>query len=245
MPDQDANSLSFKLVYYGPAQSGKTTNLLRLHDILSPELKGEVMTMETKDDRTLFFDLLPLGFRAPSGLLIKLRLFTVPGQVAHDGTRKAVLSRADGIVFVADSDRTQETNNGEAFQSMADNCHRVGLDFEHTPLVVQFNKRDLPGAGRPRRGRCTLRWPSPATGSRPPSSPCCGRSTGATTPSSGWPATTASVNKPSLPASWGGHEHLRLRPRMAARRTLRCADAGARRPPAGRAAGCRPGHPRP
>ena len=67
-------------------------------------------------------------------------------QVAHDGTRKAVLSRADGIVFVADSDRSQETNNGEAFQSMADNCHRVGLDFEHIPLVVQFNKRDLPGA---------------------------------------------------------------------------------------------------
>ena len=146
MPEQDNTSLTFKLVYYGPAQSGKTTNLLRLHDILSPELKGEVMIMETKDDRTLFFDLLPLGFRAPSGLLIKLRLFTVPGQVAHDGTRKAVLSRADGLVFVADSDRTQETNNGEAFQSMADNCHRVGLDFEHIPLVVQFNKRDLPGA---------------------------------------------------------------------------------------------------
>ena len=146
MPEHDNTSLTFKLVYYGPAQSGKTTNLLRLHDILSPELKGEVMIMETKDDRTLFFDLLPLGFRAPSGLLIKLRLFTVPGQVAHDGTRKAVLSRADGLVFVADSDRTQETNNGEAFQSMADNCHRVGLDFEHIPLVVQFNKRDLPNA---------------------------------------------------------------------------------------------------
>ena len=146
MPEQDNTSLTFKLVYYGPAQSGKTTNLLRLHDILSPELKGEVMIMETKDDRTLFFDLLPLGFRAPSGLLTKLRLFTVPGRVAHDGTRKAVLSRADGLVFVADSDRTQETNNGEAFQSMADNCHRVGLDFEHIPLVVQFNKRDLPNA---------------------------------------------------------------------------------------------------
>jgi len=146
MPEHDNTSLTFKLVYYGPAQSGKTTNLLRLHDILAPELKGEVMIMETKDDRTLFFDLLPLGFRAPSGLLIKLRLFTVPGQVAHDGTRKAVLSRADGLVFVADSDRNQETNNGEAFQSMADNCHRVGLDFEHIPLVVQFNKCDLPTA---------------------------------------------------------------------------------------------------
>lgn len=146
MPVLENNSLSFKLVYYGPAQSGKTTNLLRLHDQLSPQLKGEMMTMETKDDRTLFFDLLPLGFRAPSGLLIKFRLFTVPGQVAHDGTRKAVLSRADGIVFVADSDRSQEINNGESFQSMAENCRRVGLDFEHMPLVVQFNKCDLPNA---------------------------------------------------------------------------------------------------
>ncbi|MDZ4315821.1 MAG: GTPase domain-containing protein [Azonexus sp.] len=143
MPERENNSLTFKLVYYGPAQSGKTTNLLRLHDLLLPELKGELMTMETKDDRTLFFDLLPLGFRAPSGLLIKFRLFTVPGQVAHDGTRKAVLSRADGIVFVADSCRSQETNNAESFQSLAENCHRVGLDFEHLPLVVQFNKRDL------------------------------------------------------------------------------------------------------
>jgi mutual gliding-motility protein MglA len=146
MPDSEAGRLSFKLVYYGPAQSGKTTNLLRLHDQLSPELKGEMMTLETQDDRTLFFDLLPLGFRAPSGLLVKFRLFTVPGQVAHDGTRKAVLSRADGVVFVADSDRAQETNNAESFQTLAENCSRVGLDFEHLPLVVQFNKRDLPSA---------------------------------------------------------------------------------------------------
>jgi hypothetical protein len=146
MPESDAQHLTFKLVYYGPAQSGKTTNLLRLHDLLAPELKGEVMTMETKDDRTLFFDLLPLGFRAPSGLLIKFRLFTVPGQVAHDGTRKAVLSRADGVVFVADADRAQETNNGESFQSLAANCARVGLDFDHLPMVVQFNKCDLPNA---------------------------------------------------------------------------------------------------
>jgi len=146
MPESDARHLTFKLVYYGPAQSGKTTNLLRLHDQLAPELKGEVMTMETKDERTLFFDLLPLGFRAPSGLLIKFRLFTVPGQVAHDGTRKAVLSRADGVVFVADADRAQETNNGESFQSLAANCARVGLDFEHLPMIVQFNKCDLPNA---------------------------------------------------------------------------------------------------
>lgn len=135
--------LTFKLVYYGPAQSGKTTNLMRLHDLLAPVMKGELMTLETQSDRTLFFDLLPLGFRAPSGLLIKFRLFTVPGQVQHDGTRKAVLSRADGLVFVADSQRNQTVNNGESFQNLADNAARAGLDFEHLPLVVQFNKRDL------------------------------------------------------------------------------------------------------
>lgn len=162
MPDGDASALTFKLVYYGPAQSGKTTNLLRLHDQLAPELKGEMMTLETQGDRTLFFDLLPLGFRAPSGLLIKFRLFTVPGQVAHDGTRKAVLSRADGIVFVADSQRSQETNNAEAFKTLAENCSRVGLDFQTMPLVVQFNKQDLAAAVPPEelRGRFSAApWP--------------------------------------------------------------------------------------
>lgn len=85
-----------------------------------------------------------MRFRAPSGLLVKFKLFTVPGQVAHDGTRKAVLSRADGVVFVADSQTGQSINNGESFQNLADNVARVGLDFESLPLVVQFNKRDLP-----------------------------------------------------------------------------------------------------
>ena len=143
--DPQQQRLTLKLVYYGPALSGKTTNLMRLHDRLPAEHTGEMMVLETKDDRTLFFDLLPLGFRAPSGLLIKFKLFTVPGQVQHDGTRKAVLSRADGVVFVADSQRGQRTNNAEAFDNLAHNAARVGLDFEHLPLVVQFNKRDLPG----------------------------------------------------------------------------------------------------
>lgn len=141
--DETGKRLTFKLVYYGPAMSGKTTNLMRLHDLLSPEMKGEMMTLETADDRTLFFDLLPVGFRAPSGLLIRCRLFTVPGQVKHDGTRKAMLSRADGVVFVADSQKTQEVNNGESFQNLAANVATVGIDFDALPLVVQFNKRDL------------------------------------------------------------------------------------------------------
>lgn len=141
--DEQSRRLTLKLVYYGPALSGKTTNLMALHDGLRAELLGDLMTLETQGDRTLFFDLLPLGFRAPSGLLIKFKLFTVPGQVAHDSTRKAVLSRADGVVFVADSQRGQSLNNTESFQNLADNVARIGLDFDQLPLVVQFNKRDL------------------------------------------------------------------------------------------------------
>jgi mutual gliding-motility protein MglA len=142
---EDIASLTVKLVYYGPALSGKTTNLIYLHNHLQPQLAGELMTMETKDDRTLFFDLLPLGFRTPSGLLVKIKLFTVPGQVQHDSTRKAVLSRADGVVFVADSQATQAINNGESFQNLTENVARVGLDLDRLPLIVQFNKRDLGG----------------------------------------------------------------------------------------------------
>lgn len=142
--DEAARKLTIKLVYYGPAMCGKTSNLICLHDLLSPDLKGEIMTLETQNDRTLFFDLLPLGFRTPTDWLVKFKLYTVPGQVVHDATRKAVLSRADGVVFVADSQRSQGVNNAESFQNLEENVRRVGLDFEMLPMVVQFNKRDLP-----------------------------------------------------------------------------------------------------
>ena len=142
--DENKRTLTVKLVYYGPALSGKTTNLMRLHDLVAPQLKGELMVMETKNDRTLFFDLLPLGFAAPSGLALRFRLFTVPGQVAHDGTRKAVLSRADGVVFVADSQRNQSINNGVSFENLIANTATLGIELAQLPLAVQFNKRDLP-----------------------------------------------------------------------------------------------------
>lgn len=141
--DERRGQLTVKLVYYGPALSGKTTNLVRLHDLLSAELIGDMMTLETQGDRTLFFDLLPVGFAAPSGLVIKFKLFTVPGQVAHDGTRKAVLSRADGVMFVADSQRHQALNNGASFENLAANAASLGMDLATLPLVVQFNKRDM------------------------------------------------------------------------------------------------------
>jgi signal recognition particle receptor subunit beta len=142
--DEQRNRLTVKLVYYGPALSGKTTNLTRLHDLLAPELIGDMMTLETEGDRTLFFDLLPLGFSAPSGLLVKFKVFTVPGQVVHDGTRKILLSRTDGVIFVADSQRNQAVNNGVSFENLVANATILGIDLATLPLVVQFNKRDLP-----------------------------------------------------------------------------------------------------
>ena len=139
----DSRKLVVKLVYYGPALSGKTTNLMRLHDLLGAAHCGDLMTFATKGDRTLFFDLLPLMAHTESGYRVKFKLYTVPGQVNHDATRKAVLSRADGVVFVADSQNSQALSNFESFDNLEKNAGRVGLAFDRLPLVVQFNKRDL------------------------------------------------------------------------------------------------------
>ena len=134
------------MVFYGPALSGKTTNLMQLHSLLNPQRKGELMVLETRDDRTLFFDMLPIGLKGASGLDLRLKLYTVPGQVQHDSTRKAVLSRADGVVFVADSQISQQDNNANAFSNLEDNLEKVGLDIDTLPMAVQFNKRDLADA---------------------------------------------------------------------------------------------------
>lgn len=141
---EEEKKIVLKIVYYGPALSGKTTNLMRLHDLISQETRGDLMTFETRGDRTLFFDLLPMVLQSDSGYTVKIKLYTVPGQVSHDATRKAVLSRADGVVFVADSQDTQAINNAESFENLEKNAGRVGLDFNTLPLVIQFNKRDLP-----------------------------------------------------------------------------------------------------
>ncbi len=143
--NESEKKLILKIVYYGPALSGKTTNLIWLHNSISPEKSGELMSLDTKGDRTLFFDLLPLAVTTQSNFMVKFKLFTVPGQVAHDATRKAVLSRADGVVFVADSQKNQAVNNNQSFENLENNAQRTGLDFDTLPLVVQFNKRDLDG----------------------------------------------------------------------------------------------------
>lgn len=141
--DELENKMVIKLVYYGPALSGKTTNLLCLHDILDIKGRGDLMTLDTTDDRTVFFDLLPFYFVTPGGMKIKVKVFTVPGQVRHDSTRKAVLARADGVAFIADSQLSEAQNNVESFQNLEQNLKLVGLDIEKIPLAIQFNKRDL------------------------------------------------------------------------------------------------------
>lgn len=141
--DEVEKRMVLKIVYYGPAMSGKTTNLLRLHDLISTDGRGELMVMDTKDDRTIYFDLLPFFLVAPDGLKIKLKVYTVPGQVCHDATRKAVLARADGVAFIADSRISESANNAESFENLEKNVAFVGLDIENLPLVIQFNKRDL------------------------------------------------------------------------------------------------------
>lgn len=136
--------LTLKVVYYGPALSGKTTNLQAIHRMVPPGAAGRLMTLETRDDRTLFFDLLPVYARTGSGAQVKIKLFTVPGQVLHDSTRRVVLQGADAVAFVADSQIAESEANKESFRNLRDNLAANGLDIDQIPLVIQFNKRDLP-----------------------------------------------------------------------------------------------------
>jgi len=137
------NKMILKLVYFGPALSGKTTNLLALHDLLDGKNRGDLMVLDTKNDRTIFFDLLPFYFVTPTGMRMKVKVYTVPGHVQHNATRKAVLTRADGIAFIADSQRAEAFNNRESFSNLEENLSFVGMDIERVALVIQFNKRDL------------------------------------------------------------------------------------------------------
>jgi signal recognition particle receptor subunit beta len=142
--DFQARELTIKLVYYGPALSGKTTNLQAIHRLLSPEGRGRLMTLETRDDRTLFFDLLPLTVSTESGLTVRIKLFTVPGQVIHNSTRRLVLQGADGVAFIADSQINEVRANQAAFKDLRKNLKENGMEPASMPVVIQYNKRDLP-----------------------------------------------------------------------------------------------------
>jgi signal recognition particle receptor subunit beta len=142
--DFEKHEIQLKIVYYGPALSGKTTNLVAIHRTAAPSSRGRLMTLETRDDRTLFFDLLPMHFESDSGLSIALKVFTVPGQVIHDATRRIVLQGADSVAFIADSQISETDANRESFRNLRKNLSENGLDIKGMPLVIQFNKRDLP-----------------------------------------------------------------------------------------------------
>jgi signal recognition particle receptor subunit beta len=136
--------ITVKVVYYGPALSGKTTNLQQLHTLIDPKSRGKMVTLDTADDRTLYFDFLPIEFGTQNGFSVKIKLFTVPGQVMHKSTRKVVLAGADAVAFVADSQRSGASANAYSWRDMEANLKSNGIDFERIPKVVQFNKRDLP-----------------------------------------------------------------------------------------------------
>lgn len=138
--------MAAKIVYYGPGLCGKTTNLHQVYDRTSPQSRGEMVSLETETDRTLFFDLLPLDVGVIGGFRTRLQLYTVPGQVFYNTTRKLVLKGADGIVFVADSQEAMLDANTQSLKNLRLNLEELGLDLEEMPLVIQLNKRDLPNA---------------------------------------------------------------------------------------------------
>ncbi len=135
--------MAAKIVYYGPGLCGKTSNLSYIYAKTSPNSRGEMVSLETESDRTLFFDLLPIEVGTIGGFKTRLQLYTVPGQVFYNTTRKLVLKGVDGLVFVADSQRPMREANLESFASLRDNLSELGLRLDDIPLVLQFNKRDL------------------------------------------------------------------------------------------------------
>jgi len=132
-----------KIVYYGPGRCGKTTNLFYIYNAMNSHIRGKMLTIETKGDRTLFFDLLPLNLGKIRDFNVKIQLYTVPGQGIYEATRKLVLKAVDGLVFVADSLKIRQSKNIESFQNLRRNLLDLNMTLEEIPIVLQYNKRDL------------------------------------------------------------------------------------------------------
>lgn len=135
-----------KIVYYGPGLSGKTTNLEVVHKKTPDTCRGDLTSIATEQDRTLFFDFMPIDLGMVGGMKTKLRLFTVPGQVFYNATRKLVLQGADGVIFVADSQKHKLQENLESLKNLDENLREHGIDIRDIPVVIQWNKRDMPTA---------------------------------------------------------------------------------------------------
>jgi signal recognition particle receptor subunit beta len=143
--NQSTKELQVKIVYYGPAMGGKTTNLVKVHEnIQTAQEKGKLVSLATSSDRTLFFDFLPIEAVAIKGFKTKFQLYTVPGQVIYNTTRQLVLRGVDGIVFVSDSQYEKMQENIESFANLEDNLRTLKMNLADIPYVLQYNKRDLP-----------------------------------------------------------------------------------------------------
>lgn len=141
-----AREINFKIVYYGPGLSGKTTNLKKIYEKVPAHSKGEMVSLATEDERTLFFDFLPLDLGSVNGFKTRFHLYTVPGQVFYNSSRKLILRGVDGIVFVADSAPDRLRANAESLRNLRENLQEYHLQLDELPLVIQANKRDLPQA---------------------------------------------------------------------------------------------------
>ncbi|MEF3254331.1 MAG: gliding-motility protein MglA [Deferribacterales bacterium] len=136
--------INFKIVYYGPGLCGKTTNLQYIYEQTDESQKGKMVSLATETERTLFFDFMPMKLGEIKGFKVRLHLYTVPGQIFYDASRKLILKGADGVVFVADSQTDRMDANIDSYENLIDNLKENGLDYETIPLVMQWNKRDLP-----------------------------------------------------------------------------------------------------
>lgn len=141
-----AREINCKIVYYGPGLCGKTTNLQWIYDKTNPQAKGKLISLATETDRTLFFDFLPLDLGTVRGFKTRFHLYTVPGQVFYDASRKLILKGVDGVVFVADSQDARMDANVESLQNLDKNLQEQGYVLKTVPYALQFNKRDLPTA---------------------------------------------------------------------------------------------------
>jgi len=141
-----AREINCKIVYYGPGLGGKTTNIQWIHQKTREESKGKLISLATETDRTLFFDFLPIELGTIRGFKTRFHLYTVPGQVFYDASRRLILKGVDGVVFVADSQEMRRDANVEAIDNLRINLNDNGYDLTELPYVLQFNKRDLPGA---------------------------------------------------------------------------------------------------
>ncbi len=141
-----AREINCKLVYYGPGLGGKTTNLQHIYQITNPENKGKMISLATETERTLFFDFLPIDLGQIRGFSMRFHLYTVPGQVFYDASRKLILKGVDGVVFVADSQEERLDANLESLSNLNLNLKEQGFDLNKIPYVLQLNKRDLPNA---------------------------------------------------------------------------------------------------